>query len=92
VLRPGDGAGPGLGIRKWRVVAGVLLGLGCASKQDAVWYIFAFAALCIAWDMGARRAVGLRGYQRGALMRDGKWLPATLGAIPLVTYVLTWMG
>jgi dolichyl-phosphate-mannose--protein O-mannosyl transferase len=92
VLRPGDEAGPGLGIRKWRVIAGIMLGLACASKQYGAWYIFAFAALCIAWDAGARRTVGLPGYKRGALVRDGKWLPLTLGVIPLVTYVLTWMN
>ncbi len=92
VLQPSDEAGPGLGIRKWRVAAGVLIGLACASKQYGVWYILAFAGLCIAWDIGARRTVGLRGYVRGALVRDGKWLPLTLGVIPLVTYTLTWMG
>jgi dolichyl-phosphate-mannose--protein O-mannosyl transferase len=92
VLRPGDEAGPGLGIRKWRVLAGILLGLACASKQYAIWYVFAFVALCIAWDIGARRTVGLRRSVRGALVRDGKWLPVTLGLIPLVTYVLTWMN
>jgi dolichyl-phosphate-mannose-protein mannosyltransferase len=92
VLRPGDEAGPGLGIRKWRVIAGIMLGLACASKQYAVWYIFAFAALCVAWDLGARRTAGLRLPWRGALVRDGKWLPVTLGLIPLVTYVLTWMN
>ena len=27
--------GPQLGIRKWRIAAGVLIGLACASKQDA---------------------------------------------------------
>jgi dolichyl-phosphate-mannose--protein O-mannosyl transferase len=92
VLRPGDEAGPGLGIRKWRVAAGVLIGLACATKQYGVWYIFAFIALCVAWDIGARRTVGLRGYVRGGLVRDGKWLLVTLGVIPLVTYVLTWMN
>ncbi|HEY0932343.1 MAG TPA: phospholipid carrier-dependent glycosyltransferase [Trebonia sp.] len=92
VLAPGDEAGPGLGIRKWRVAAGVLIGLACASKQYGVWYLLAFACLCVAWDLGARRTVGLRGYRRGALVRDGKWLPLTLGLIPLVTYTLTWMG
>jgi dolichyl-phosphate-mannose--protein O-mannosyl transferase len=92
VLRPGDDAGPGLGVRKWRIAAGILLGLACATKQYGVWYILGFAALCIAWDMGARRTVGLRGYVRGALVRDGKWLPLTLGVIPLVTYTLTWLG
>ena len=92
VLEPGDASGPGLGIRKWRVIAGIMLGLACASKQYAFWYVFAFAGLCIAWDLGARRAVGLRGCRRGAWVRDGKWLPVTLGVIPLVTYVLTWMN
>jgi dolichyl-phosphate-mannose--protein O-mannosyl transferase len=92
VLDRYDDAGPALGIRKWRVAAGVLIGLACGSKQDAVWYIFAFAGLAIAWDIGARRAAGLRDYVRGALVRDGKWLPLTLGVIPLVTYIATWSG
>jgi dolichyl-phosphate-mannose-protein mannosyltransferase len=92
VLAPGDRAGPGLGIRKWRVLAGIMIGLACATKQYGIWYIFGFAALCLAWDTGARRAAGVRGYVRGGLVRDGKWLPLTLGLIPLVTYVLTWLN
>jgi len=92
VLESSDDAGPSLGIRKWRVAAGVLIGLACATKQYGFWYILAYAGLCIAWDMGARRTVGLRAYVRGALVRDGKWLPITLGVIPLVTYVATWSG
>jgi len=92
VLRPTDEAGPWLGIRKWRVAAGILVGCAGAVKQDAVWYIFAYAGLCIAWDIGARRTVGLRSYVRGALVRDGKWLLLTLGVVPLITYVLTWTG
>ena len=87
-----DDAGPGLGIRKWRVAAGVMLGLACASKQYAAWYIIAFAGLAIAWDIGARRAAGLRNYVRGALARDGKWLPLTLGVIPVAVYTATWSG
>jgi dolichyl-phosphate-mannose-protein mannosyltransferase len=92
VLTPSDEAGPQLGIRKWRIAAGVLIGLACASKQDALWYLLAFIALAIAWDIGARRAAGLRQYVRGALVRDGKWLPVTLMAIPLGTYIATWTG
>jgi dolichyl-phosphate-mannose--protein O-mannosyl transferase len=92
VLRPLDDAGPQLGIRKWRVAAGILIGLAGATKQDAVWYVLAFIGLCVVWDIGARRTVGLRSCVRGALVRDGKWLPLTLGVIPLVTYVLTWMN
>jgi len=92
VLKPGDDAGPQLGIRKWRVAAGICIGLACASKQYGAWYLPAFAGLCIAWDIGARRAAGLRESVRGALVRDGKWLPLTLGLIPLVTYTATWTG
>ena len=92
VLQHSDEAGPGLGIRKWRIAAGVFIGLACASKQYGVWYLFAFIGLAIAWDMGARKTAGLGAYLRGALVRDGKWLLVTLGVIPLVTYVATWSG
>lgn len=92
VLTRSDDAGPGLGIRKWRIAAGVMLGLACASKQYAAWYIIAFALLAIFTDLGARRSAGLRRPLFGALARDGKWLPLTLGVIPLVVYTLTWTG
>jgi dolichyl-phosphate-mannose-protein mannosyltransferase len=92
VLRHSDDAGPPLGIRKWRVAAGVMIGLACASKQYAAWYVIAFICLAVAWDIGARRAAGLREYVRGGLVKDGKWLPLTLGVIPLATYTATWTG
>ena len=88
VLESGDEAGPAA--RDQEVAGG---GRGAhrprlrAASSTRFWYIFAFAGLCIAWDIGARRTVGLRAYVRGALVRDGKWLPITLGVIPLVTYV-----
>jgi dolichyl-phosphate-mannose--protein O-mannosyl transferase len=85
-------AGPRLGIRWWRVAAGFLLGCACACKWDAIWYIIAFAALAIAWDVGARRATGISYYWRGALGRDGRWLPVTLGVLPLAVYIASWSG
>ncbi len=66
VLRRRDESGPALGIRWWRVLAGFLIGIACACKQDAVWYIPAFIALALAWDAGARRTAGLRQPWRGA--------------------------
>src|SRR6266571_492756 len=51
-----DGPGPGLGIRPWRALAGVCVGLACASKWDGIWYLAAFAVLALAWDIGGRRA------------------------------------
>jgi dolichyl-phosphate-mannose-protein mannosyltransferase len=89
--RPGD-TGPGLGIRWWRVAAGFLLGCACACKWDGIWYIAAFAGLAIAWDIGARRAAGISHFRRGALVRDGKWLPITFVALPAAVYLASWSG
>jgi len=85
------GAGPRLGIRRWRVAAGIFLGLAVGTKWDAVWYIVGLGALTIAWDIGARRAAGLRSFARGAL-RDAAWLPVTFLAIPLAVYIASWSG
>jgi dolichyl-phosphate-mannose-protein mannosyltransferase len=87
---PSDEAGPQLGIRKWRVLAGVFIGLAIATKWDALWYLIAFACLMTAWDIGARRAAGLRDFVRGALIRDVVWLPVTFLVIPFVVYVASW--
>jgi dolichyl-phosphate-mannose-protein mannosyltransferase len=87
-----SGGGPGLGIHWWRVAAGFLLGCACACKWDGIWYIIAFAALTIAWDVGARRAAGIGNFWRGALGRDAKWLPLTFGVLPLAVYIASWSG
>ncbi len=87
----GGPAGPGLGIRRWRVAAGIFLGLAVATKWDAAWYILGFAALGTAWDAGARRAAGLARFIRGAL-REARWLPVTFLVIPLAVYLASWSG
>jgi dolichyl-phosphate-mannose-protein mannosyltransferase len=85
------GSGPRLGIRRWRVAAGIFLGLAVATKWNAAWYILAFAALGILWDIGARRTAGLRSSVRGAF-RDALWLPVTFVVIPLGIYIASWSG
>ena len=87
----GGAAGPGLGIRRWRVAAGVMLGLAVGTKWDAVWYIAGLAALGTAWDVGARRAAGLASFRRGGL-REARWLPVSFGVIPVAVYLASWSG
>jgi dolichyl-phosphate-mannose-protein mannosyltransferase len=87
----GGSRGPRLGIRRWRVAAGIFLGLAVGTKWDAVYYILAFAALGTAWDIGARRTAGLRNFVSGAL-RDAAWLPLTFVVIPLAVYIASWSG
>ena len=89
--RDGGPGGPRLGIRRWRVAAGIFLGLAVAVKWDAAWYILGLAALGTAWDAGARRAAGLASFVRGAL-REMAWLPVTFVLIPLAVYLASWSG
>ena len=89
-LQPSDETGPGLGIRKWRVFAGIFTGLAIATKWDAIWYLIGFALLVTAWDIGARRAAGLRSFLLGAFIRDTIWLPLTFVVVPFVVYLASW--
>lgn len=86
------GGGPRLGIRWRRVLAGVFLGLACATKWNGIWFIFAFGAMALAWDLGARRALGYRDRLGGVLRSDVKWLPVSFGVIPVLTYTAAWSG
>src|SRR5262249_19477886 len=67
-------AAPRTGIRWWRVGAGVCLGLAFGSKWNGLWFVPAFAGLALAWDVGARRAVGLTKLAGPGSLRDlGGW-------------------
>lgn len=87
-----DIAGPRLGIHWWRVAAGLCLGLACASKWNGIWFLPVFAAVTVAWDLGARRAAGFTAPARGALARDAKWLPVSFGLVPVAVYLASWSG
>src|SRR5689334_5310320 len=88
---PGRPGGPRLGLRKWQLAAGVFLGLAVATKWNAAWYIIGFAALFLAWEIGARRAAGLKSFVRGGL-REARWLPLTFIVVPLGVYLASWSG
>jgi dolichyl-phosphate-mannose--protein O-mannosyl transferase len=89
----GRASAPRLGIRWWRLAAGVCLGLACASKWNGIWYVPAFAALTLAWDIGARRAAGFGG-RRGsrATLRGAAALVGALVVVPAAAYLATWSG
>ena len=87
---PGTDLGPGLGLRPWRLVAGVLLGLALGTKWSALYFIAAFGLLSVGWDAAARRRAGLRRWWQGALLRDA--LPAfgSLVGVAAAVYTATW--
>jgi dolichyl-phosphate-mannose-protein mannosyltransferase len=88
-LEPG---GPRLGFRWLLAGAGVCLGAATACKWNGIWFLAAFAALVIAWDLGARRAAGYRDRLAGVLRSDGPWLPVWFIVIPVAVYTATWTG
>ncbi|MFI6391419.1 dolichyl-phosphate-mannose--protein mannosyltransferase [Nonomuraea sp. NPDC050547] len=84
--------GPWLGWRPWRIAAGVCLGAACAVKWSGIFFLIAFGIMSLIWDMGARRAVGLRKPYAGAFGKDAPtWLGA-VALVPALTYVATWAG
>jgi len=79
-----------MGARWWRFGTGVLLGLTTAVKWSGAYWILAFVALSLIWDMQARRAAGVRHPIRAGIRRD--LLPTiwSLGVVPVLVYVGSW--
>jgi dolichyl-phosphate-mannose-protein mannosyltransferase len=89
--RVGDSPyGPRLGVRWWRLGTGVLLGLGCAVKWSGVYWLVAFAALALIWDVTARRAAGVRRPWLGTLRRDLAPAAWALALVPVLAYISSW--
>lgn len=84
--------GPWLGIRPWRIVAAICLGLCCGTKWSGGFYLAAFGLMAVLWDLGARRAVGVRRYVSATFIKDA--IPGALTMVPIAaaTYLATWIG
>lgn len=84
--------GPSLGVRWWRLAAGVCLGLAIGTKWSGLYFLAVFGLMTVWWDLGARRAIGVRDWFSGTVVRDG--IPAFLLMVPtaVVTYVASWAG
>ena len=86
------GWGPRLGLRAWRIAAGVCLGAGLATKWSAVYYAVVLVLLSIAWEVGARRTAGIRRPVRATVRRTLPGALPVLLVLPLALYVLSWLG
>ena len=82
--------GPRLGWRWWRFVAAVLLGLACGVKWSAIYFIVVFGLMSVAWDVAARKAVGVRRWVTAGVVLDGIPAGVVVVGTAAVTYVAGW--
>ncbi|HZI97922.1 MAG TPA: phospholipid carrier-dependent glycosyltransferase [Actinomycetales bacterium] len=84
--------GPWLGLRPWRLLGAVCLGLAVGTKWSGLFFVAAFGLMTVLWDVGARRAAGLGTSRLGGIVTQG--VPAALVVLPVVgvTYLSSWAG
>jgi dolichyl-phosphate-mannose-protein mannosyltransferase len=86
------GSGPRLGVRPWRLAAGVCLGAAVATKWSGLYYVVVLVLLAFAWEVGARRTAGVRTPVRATLARSTAPALAALVLLPAVLYLASWAG
>ncbi len=84
--------GPVTWFRPWLLATGIALGCATAVKWSGLWTIIAFGLLVVAWDIGARRAAGVRRWLFGGFYRDAPIAFLHLVPVAFVTYLLSWIG
>ncbi|MCU1516133.1 MAG: hypothetical protein JWQ75_854 [Pseudarthrobacter sp.] len=93
--RPSPGqllAGPWLGIRWWRIAAGVCLGLAVGTKWSGLFFLAGFGLLSVLWDLSARRVAGIRGWITGGIIKDGIQAFVSMVPVAAIVYAATWTG
>src|SRR5690606_40724733 len=69
-----------------------LLGWGCAVKWSGAYWVAGFALLVLLFDLGARRAAGVRRPWAGTVRRDLGPAVWALGVVPVLAYLSAWWG
>ncbi|MDH6117964.1 dolichyl-phosphate-mannose--protein mannosyltransferase [Kitasatospora sp. GAS204B] len=81
-----------LGLRPYRLAAGVCVGLSCSTKWSGMYVAAFFGLLTVFWDLGARKLAGARRPYWSTLIRDGLPAFASIVLVSLVVYVGSWSG
>ena len=78
--------------RPWLIVAGVVFGLGCATKWNTVYPLAVFAVLSVVWSISARHLAGARRAAWWSLLVDGAQAFVSMVVVPVLVYIASWAG
>ncbi|MGQ4432347.1 MULTISPECIES: dolichyl-phosphate-mannose--protein mannosyltransferase [unclassified Streptomyces] len=81
-----------LGLRPWRWMAGLMLGLAIGTKWNGLYVAAAFFLLTLFWDVGTRKVAGATRPYLAALRYDSFLIIFSMGALPVVVYLTSWIG
>ena len=81
-----------LGWRPFRLLAGVCLGLCCATKWNGLDFLAAFAIMSVLWDAAARKTAGARHPYWTAVKHDVPFAFLSTVVVGFFTYLASWSG
>lgn len=84
--------GPVFWWRPWRLVAGVVFGMACATKWNSVYVLAFFSLLSVLWDIGARRLAGAGSQAIKGLITDAPIAFCYQVGVAGVVYTASWAG
>lgn len=84
--------GPWLGLHPWRWVAAISLGLCIGTKWSGLYFLAIFGLMTVFWDMGARRAAGIKNWWWSAMALDAPQAALTMVGTAVATYLVSWTG
>lgn len=82
--------GPSLGIRWWRIVAALALGLAIGTKWSGLYFFAVFAVMSVMWDLAARRRAGVESWFASGIFKDGAVAAAVMIPVVAGTYLASW--
>jgi dolichyl-phosphate-mannose--protein O-mannosyl transferase len=76
--------------RPWRLTAGIMFGLACGVKWNAMYVLAVMGIISVIMDFRARRAAGARNASWGSIYKEGLLAFVYLVLVAVVVYVATW--
>jgi dolichyl-phosphate-mannose--protein O-mannosyl transferase len=86
----GGAFGPIVLWRPWRLLAGVLFGLACGCKWNAMYVLALMGIASVVFDWRARRTAGARATTWQSIYKDGLLAFGYLVVVAVVVYLGTW--